>query len=478
MSKRKTDSDDTVASSSTVKRPYAQPDVDTQTKSKAYDLPEHISYESLAEKYPGLKAYLLPLRTPGATANSATTTCRYTIDFKNASATRVLNRALLFVYFDLNVVLPDDALCPAVANRLNYIKWLRSNIVEEFWPGSTVCGLDVGTGASCIYPLLGVRYMGGNTRFVGTDINDASVSVARQNAHANELDDRIHVYLNSDRNTVFPIHRTDFTLDWKADADDSVFTFSMCNPPFYDSPAERQQLRQMKQVGRPTLDTSGKDDELYTEGGEEAFLTRLVNESAIHKTRVKWYTTMVGKKGTLKLLKSKIRGAGAKHISEGTLIQGRTTRWVLAWSFLDKTRFCLDVQKSADDARVWFEATMEELQISKSIVDREYIGGVEMAASYKCSAVKKTWTRQWRRQQQHKEENEQDGQNASGDIENKPVIEFKVGIVPETQEACHIHMYLDPGYSSSVLMSLYNHILRKKPDRENPTSVVIEDTAV
>ncbi|KAJ2642457.1 hypothetical protein GGH99_008726 [Coemansia sp. RSA 1285] len=187
---------------------------------------------------------------------------------------------------------------------------------------------------------------------------------------------------------------------------------------------------------------------------------------------------MVGKKGTLKLLKSKIRGAGAKHISEGTLIQGRTTRWVLAWSFLDKTRFCLDVQKSADDARVWFEATVEELQISKSIVDREYIGGVGMTASYKCSAVKKTWTRQWRRQQQHKEENEQDGQNASGDIENKPVIEFKFGIVPETQEACHIHMYLDPGYSSSVLMSLYNHILRKKPDRENPTSVVIEDTAV
>ncbi|KAJ2877606.1 hypothetical protein H4R27_006145, partial [Coemansia aciculifera] len=63
----------------------------------------------------------------------------------------------------------------------------------------------------------------------------------------------------------------------------------------------------------PSLNTIAKDDELYTEGGEERFLSRLVDESVVCAKRIKWYTTMVGKKNTLALLKTKLRGAGAKQ---------------------------------------------------------------------------------------------------------------------------------------------------------------------
>ncbi|KAJ2386867.1 hypothetical protein GGI23_006401, partial [Coemansia sp. RSA 2559] len=314
MSKRKADDDDETQAKKKTK------EGDLVSTHRAYDLPDYTPYGKLAEKYPDLQAHLLARHGP-----NATTACKYTIDFKNAEAVRTLNRALLRVYFDLDVVLPSDALCPAAKNRLNYIKWLGRNIVQEFWPSTPVRGLDIGSGASCIYPLLGARCIRGSA-FVGTDINQESVAVARQNVSANALDNRIQVYLNVDRKQVLPLDSAGFP-SLQRDADGSAFTFCMCNPPFYDSPEERQQLRQMKRIGRPTLDVGGKDDELYTDGGEEAFLSRLVEESAVHKARIKWYTTMVGKKGTLKLLKTKIRDVGAKHISEGALIQGRTTRW-------------------------------------------------------------------------------------------------------------------------------------------------------
>ncbi|KAJ1800229.1 hypothetical protein LPJ59_001247 [Coemansia sp. RSA 2399] len=452
MSKRKADGGDDAQATKKTKED------DLASAHRAYDLPDYTPYGKLAEKYPELQAYLLAGQGP-----NATTACKYTIDFKNAEAVRTLNRALLCVYFDLDVVLPSDALCPAAENRLNYIKWLWRNTVQEFWPSTPVRGLDIGTGASCIYPLLGARYIRGSA-FVGTDINQESVAVARQNVNANALDDRIQVYLNADRKEVLPIDSAGFP-SLKPDADGSVFTFCMCNPPFYDSPEERQRLRQMKHVGRPTLDAGGKDDELYTEGGEEAFLSKLVEESAVYKTRIKWYTTMVGKKGTLKLLKTRIRAVGAKHISEGALIQGRTTRWVLAWSFLDKTRFCLDVQKSVDDARGWLEAAMNDLQISYNAIDGDNVG---MAAGYRCSAVDKTWTRQWRRRQQQQQkakaeelpEREQKPSDED-EVSRRFVLEFKAAIVRNEQDSCRISMYLDPGYGSNVLMSLYNHLSRK-----------------
>ncbi|KAJ2013042.1 hypothetical protein GGI14_005563 [Coemansia sp. S680] len=263
-----------------------------------YDLPEEISYRAVADKYDELKPYLV------------SESCeRSTIDFKNPDAVRVLNQALLSVYFDLRIHLPSNSLCPTIANRLNYIKWLSANIIPEFTPGP-LTGLDIGTGASCIYPLLGARYLS-QCKFVGTDINEESVAIASQNVDQNELHDIIKVFLNTDRHTTLPLDALDFPLP-NMDIEGSNFAFCMCNPPFYESIDERLRLRQMKR-GAPSLNTIAKDDELYTEGGEESFLSRLVDESVLCAKRIKWYTTMVGKKNTLALLKTKLRGAGAKQ---------------------------------------------------------------------------------------------------------------------------------------------------------------------
>ncbi|PBK59903.1 hypothetical protein ARMSODRAFT_966532, partial [Armillaria solidipes] len=56
-----------------------------------------------------------------------------------------LTKTLSYRDFGVHVVLPEDRLCPPVYNGILYI--MREH------PSSSVCGIDIGTGASAIYPL-------------------------------------------------------------------------------------------------------------------------------------------------------------------------------------------------------------------------------------------------------------------------------------------------------------------------------------
>lgn len=79
------------------------------------------------------------------------------LDFNDPAATMQLTKTLLKQNFGLEIELPDDRLCPPVPNRHNYILWLKTllDTSSDRQPGGKLCGLDIGTGASCIYPLLG-----------------------------------------------------------------------------------------------------------------------------------------------------------------------------------------------------------------------------------------------------------------------------------------------------------------------------------
>ncbi|KAJ1718779.1 hypothetical protein LPJ53_006317, partial [Coemansia erecta] len=148
---------------------------------KTYDrMPERVDYIELSKRHPSLQPYLKPTSSGGTT-----------LDYKDGSAVRELNRALLHVYYDLDIHLPENSLCPTVANRLNYLLWIKQNIASEI-PSKDLVGLDIGTGASCIYPLLGVRVLSGAS-FVATDINQESVDVANENVAKNQMIERITV---------------------------------------------------------------------------------------------------------------------------------------------------------------------------------------------------------------------------------------------------------------------------------------------
>lgn len=143
-------------------------------------------FESLAHAYPPLRPHVIRAPEDGSS----------TIDFHDETAQRHLTQALLFRDFDVQLEIPDDRLCPPVPNRLNYVLWLQDILShsssQEQPPTSSVRGIDIGTGASVIYPLLACR-LSPNWRFVATDVDTVSLASAQANVDRNGLSERISV---------------------------------------------------------------------------------------------------------------------------------------------------------------------------------------------------------------------------------------------------------------------------------------------
>ena len=86
---------------------------------------------------------------------------------------------------------------------------------------TSVEGLDVGTGASCIYPLLGHSLY--SWKFIATDIDPESVESARKIVVMNHLEDSIQI-----------LQRTPEQPLLKGVVKEGM-AFCMCNPPFFSS---------------------------------------------------------------------------------------------------------------------------------------------------------------------------------------------------------------------------------------------------
>lgn len=265
---------------------------------------------------------------------------RTSLDFTSSQAVRFLNRALLLRDYGLKYWdLPEGNLCPGVPGRLDYIHAL-ADLLEEDQARSQVqgkgtkeqgkkgiTGLDVGTGASLIYPILGSKEYGWN--FVATDVAERSLKVAAAIARFNPgLAKKVELRRQPESAAVF--RNVIRPGEW--------FDFTMCNPPFFGSAAAAGAAARLKweKLGRPTgssptLNFGGLANELWTAGGEPAFLRQMIRESADYAGQVGWFTTLVSKKGYLKI-------AGLEFerlkITESRIIgigQGGKVRRILCW---------------------------------------------------------------------------------------------------------------------------------------------------
>lgn len=113
---------------------------------------------------------------------------------------RAVTAALLKEDFDIDIDIPDDRICPAVPNRLNYLCWL-SELIDNFCgsgalTSDAVSVMDVGVGACGVYPFLGHKKFG--WKFVGTEIDPSSFEYATNNVAKNDLGDVIQVVLTED----------------------------------------------------------------------------------------------------------------------------------------------------------------------------------------------------------------------------------------------------------------------------------------
>lgn len=270
------------------------------------------------------------------------------LDFTDPAAVKQLTKTLLHHDFGLKIDLPDNRLCPPVSrggrssswphavlcgsiltcerqvpNRHNYILWLKDLLDSTSYnePGARLSGLDIGTGASCIYPLLACAQRPWS--LIATDIDPANVESARRNVTLNNMQDRIKVHLSRSNGPMVPL----------AELGLPRLDFVMTNPPFYASEDEMLKLA-TKKSRPPHSACTGAPVEMVCEGGEVAFVGRILEESLVLRDRVQWYTAMFGLVSSLEVMVDRLREQAIDNYAVTEFIQGnKTRRWAIAWSF-------------------------------------------------------------------------------------------------------------------------------------------------
>lgn len=259
------------------------------------------------------------------------------IDFSNPASVKALNKALLLHFYEVESWdIPEGFLCPPIPGRSDYIHLiadLLSNGNEDNIPkGEKVTCLDIGTGANCVYPIIGVSEYGWN--FIGSDIDPVSVEWSKEILAKNKnLEAKIDIKLQKNPDAIFKgvLKKS------------QKITVSICNPPFHSSlkKAEAGTLRKLSNLkGKKVVDVSknfgGTNNELWCLGGEKRFINNMINESQEYKNNCEWFTTIVSDKDNLKsLYKSleKVKPTTVKTIAMG---QGNKTSRILAWTFKEK----------------------------------------------------------------------------------------------------------------------------------------------
>lgn len=107
-----------------------------------------------------------------------------TIDFQNPEAVRMLNRALLKAYYNVEFWdIPANYLCPPIPGRADYIHHLADLLArdngQKIPSGRKIKALDIGTGASLVYPLIGQSAYGWD--FTGVDIDAGGARISAEN---------------------------------------------------------------------------------------------------------------------------------------------------------------------------------------------------------------------------------------------------------------------------------------------------------
>jgi 23S rRNA (adenine1618-N6)-methyltransferase len=263
---------------------------------------------------------------------------KLTIDFSQPSAVKALNSALLKQYYQvMNWDIPAGFLCPAVPGRADYVHYIADLL--ELKSGVLAKGLDIGTGANLIYPIVASHSYGWT--MVGSDIEQASYKnaalIAQSNSNLNNL---IDVRLQTNRNAIFAgIIKVGETFD-----------FSMCNPPFHASAEDamsgsRKKNRNLakhsqKRHGndstathQSSLNFGGQHNELWCDGGELSFVSKMIRESVDFKQQVTWFTSLLSKKDNVAPLTKLANAVGATNCKTINMAQGAKASRFIAWRF-------------------------------------------------------------------------------------------------------------------------------------------------
>lgn len=260
-----------------------------------------------------------------------------TIDFANPKAVKMLNKAILKHFYGLDYWdIPENYLCPPIPGRADYVHYVADILAlsnHGIIPmGQSVKVLDVGIGANCVYPIIGIPAYG--WQFVGSDIDPISIESAKKIVEKNNaLKGKIEIRLQSFSNDIFK----GIMLP------DECFDVSICNPPFHISLAEaqkgtRRKIQNLtgKKIKSISLNFGGQNAELWCEGGEEKFVIKMIQESATMPEKCVWFTSLISKKEHLPNIYKALKLAKVLENQTINMAQGQKNSRIIAWTFWSK----------------------------------------------------------------------------------------------------------------------------------------------
>lgn len=272
-----------------------------------------------------------------------------TIDFSDPKAVLMLNKALLKFFYGIDHwFIPDGYLCPPIPGRADYIHYVADLLYDsysgEFPKGRKIKCLDIGVGANCIYPIIGIKEY--DWSFVGSDIDPKSIRSAREIIRLNQsLQGKVTIRLQQNQNHIFKgiIEKDDY------------FDVTICNPPFHASfqDAQAGTLRKVTNLTQqkgaaPTLNFGGQSNELWCDGGEIQFVKNMIIQSKLFANSCCWFTSIISKQSNLKTIYKFLEQNNVMQMKTISMSQGNKMSRFIAWSFLNSSQQELFIHKEND----------------------------------------------------------------------------------------------------------------------------------
>jgi 23S rRNA (adenine1618-N6)-methyltransferase len=242
---------------------------------------------------------------------------RWTIDFSRKENVRLFNQVLIKKYMGIDYwEFPEANLCPTIPGRADYLYYLK----DELGLGEKRI-LDIGTGATLVYPLLGNALF--NWKFVGSEISTKSIEnvtkiLSRNNIAKSDIEIRQQkVKRNFFKNIVH---------------ENEIFDACICNPPFFESERQAQSWNWKKWQNDKTKSV-GTLSELVVKGGEKQFITTMIKESMQFKDQIKLFTSLVSKQSSIPIIQKACAEHNIASLKFIEMKTGRKDSRIAVWKF-------------------------------------------------------------------------------------------------------------------------------------------------
>ena len=268
---------------------------------------------TLIKEFPELKKYILKQNEDNEE--------EFQFDWSNNELSLLMDKSILNYYFDIKYYdIPKGFLIPPIPSRINYINLINSIITKLIndIDIKNIIGIDIGTGANIIYPILGYSIY--KWKFICTEINKEAYNNAKLILQKNNLENNINIIKQNNKDNIFIsiLNR------------ENKYIFSMCNPPYYNYENEIK-LEDKKR------DNEYNFDEIYYKNGEYGFFQRYFEESICYKNNVFLYTILIGKKINAENIYDKLSSYSdiIKIYNMQKILTGNNVRYIIYWSFFN-----------------------------------------------------------------------------------------------------------------------------------------------